>query len=231
MNLWIFAVAALLVLMLGCTGTAGQQQPPAQNPPAIGARTGASVENTTAQAPPQKQYTCAITLNPSTINAGSSTEVGFAVQSEQSVEFTYNCGSEIRSISTGGLTSGSRLCQFGTPGNVDIWIKADGVVCAQKTLVVRQPQVAKACYIDPSSVKRDLAGYVYDARVQFTGFSPQDVLIWTCDHTTVRHTLGGDGALGMPLYSDIYCDFAGRPINDSIAVSIGDVSCGSISTR
>jgi len=115
---------------------------------------------------------------------------------------------------------------------VDVWIKADGAVCAQKTLVVQQAQTAKTCYIDQSSVKRDLVNYVYEARVQFSGFSPQDELVWICDRTTTRLTLGGGGSpIGMPLYSDISCDFASRPVNDNIGVSIGDVSCGSISTR
>ena len=232
----LMAAVTLSVLLLGCTGIAqqpaGQQQQPAQNPPAINARTGANVENTTVQPAQPKQHTCSLTLNPSTISPGSSTEIGFAVQSDQKVEFTYNCGNEIREISTGGLTSGFRLCQFDTPGNVDVWIKADGVVCAQKTLVVQQPQTAKTCYIDQSSVKRDLVNYVYEARVQFTGFAPQDELVWVCDHTTTTHPLGGGGAaMGMPLYSDIYCDFAARPVNNNIDVSIGNVSCGSISTR
>ena len=240
-KLLLIACAIMSVMLLGCTGAPGQpaaqqpgaqQQSPAQNPPAINARTGANVENTTAAQPvQQKQYTCALTLSPSTIDAGSSTEVGFAVQSGQSVAFTYNCGDEVRAISTGGLTSGSRLCQFNTPGSVDVWIKADGVVCAQKTLVVQQPATAKTCSIDQSSVTRDLTNYIYDARVQFTGFSPTDELVWVCDRTTTRHTLGGNGALGMPLYSDIYCDFASQPVSGAITVSIGNVSCGSISTR
>lgn len=232
------AAMVATILLLGCTGTpqapSAQQQQPAQNPPAINARTGANAENgnTAAQPPLQSQHTCALTLNPSTIQPGSSTEIGFAVQSEQKVAFTYNCGNEIRGISTGGLTRGSRLCQFDTPGNIEVWIKADGAVCALQTLVVQQPQAAKACHIDQSSVKRDLANYVYEARVQFSGFSPQDELVWVCDRTTTRHTLGGGGTpAGMPLYSDIYCDFSGRPINDNIGVSIGGVSCGSISTR
>lgn len=236
MNARVLMTAAVIVsiMLLGCAGI--QQQPaaqgqPAQNPPAIKERTGANVENTPAQPQHQKQYTCSLTLTPPTINAGDSVDIGFAVQSEESVAFTYNCGDEIRGISTGGLTSGSRLCQFNAPGSVEVWIKADGVVCAQKTLVVQQAQTAKTCYIDQSSVKRDLANYYYEARVQFTGFSPQDELVWVCDYTTARQRLGGGGVVGMPLYSDIYCDFNGQPKKDAIEVSIGNVPCGSISTR
>lgn len=242
-KLLLMASAIVFILLLGCTGT--QQQPPtqqpAQNPPAINARTGANVVNGSASPQPpastsppqQKQYTCSLTLTPSTITPGSSTEVNFAVQSQQRVNFTYNCGDEIREISSGGLTSGFRLCQFNTPGNVDVWIKADGVVCAQQTLTVSQPQTAKTCYIDQSSVKRDLTNYYYSARVQFTGFSPTDQLVWTCDRTTATHTLGGGigGPVGMPLYTDIYCDFTAQPVNDAISVSIAGISCGSISTR
>jgi hypothetical protein len=231
----LVASVFISILLLGCTGAqqqpAGQQQQPAQNPTAINARTGANVENASAPPAQPKQQTCALTLSPSSINAGSSTEIGFAVQSAQSVVFTYNCGNEIREISTGGLTSGSRLCQFDAPGEVNVWIKADGAICAQKTLVVQEPRIAKTCHIDQSSVKRDLTNYYYEARVQFAGFSPQDVLVWACDRTTARHTLGGGGATGMPLYSDIYCDFPGKPTSSTIDVSIGDVSCGSISTR
>ena len=225
------------VMLLGCTGIpqqpAAQQQLPAQNPPAINARTGANVENASAQPQQQKQYACSLTLTPPTISPGSSTDIGFTVQSNENVKFTYNCGNETRGISTGGLITGSRLCQFDTLGNVDVWIKADGVVCAQKTLAVQQPQTAKTCYINPSSVKRDLTNYYYSMRVQFSGFSPQDKLVWVCDYTTTTQALGGSlsGAVGMPLYSDIYCDFHSRPENSAIEVSIGNVSCGSISTR
>ena len=231
------------ILLLGCTGVPQQpaaqqqqqpaaQQQPVQNPPAINARTGTNVENASAQPQQQTQYSCSLTLTPPAIYAGSSTEIGFAVQSNENVEFTYNCGNETRGISTGGLTTGSRLCQFDAPGTVDVWIKADGVICAQKELTVQQqPQAAKTCYIDPSSVKRDLANYYYEARVQFAGFTPQDKLAWVCDYTTTTQTLGGGSAIGMPLYSDIYCDFSGRPVKDTIDVSIGNVSCGSISTR
>jgi len=243
MNTKILLAASAIVsilLMAGCIAIPIQsseqqqsavQQQPEQNEPAINARTGTNVENAAVWPQQQKQYTCALTLNPSIITPGSSTEIGFAVQSEQKMEFTYNCGNEIREISTGGMTSGFRLCQFDTPGNVDVWIKADGVVCAQKTLLVQEDPAAKTCYIDQSSVKQDLANYNYEARVHFTGFSPQDELVWICDRTTARHPLGGSGAAGMPLYSDIYCDFAGRPENSNIDVSIGSTSCGSISTR
>lgn len=252
MNTKFLLTAALVmsILLLGCAALpqqpAAQQQQvsakqmPAQNPPAIAGRTGANVENPPVQPQPppqqQKQYTCALTLAPPTINAGSSTEVGFSVQTKDNVVFTYNCGNEIREISTGGLTTGFRLCQFDTPGSADVWIKADGVVCAQKTLTVLQPlaqQTAKTCYIDPSSVKRDLAAYYYEARVQFSGFSPQDKMVWICDRMTATKALGGEigGPVGMPLYSDIYCDFGARPAKDAIEVSIGNVSCGSIPTR
>lgn len=235
-------IVSASILLLGCTSLqqqpSAQQQPlpavqPAQNPPAINARTGANAENAAVQPQPQKQSTCSLTLSPSTIEAGSSTNIGFAVQSKESVVFTYNCGDEIREISTGGLTGGSRLCQFNAPGNISVWIKADGAICAQKTLVVQAPQTAKTCYIDQASVKRDLANYYYAATVQFTGFAPQDKLVWICGHTTTTHTLGGEigGPVGMPLYSDIYCDFNGKPIQDEIEVSIGNFSCGSISTR
>lgn len=239
MGMKFMLIAALVVpiLLLGCTISPPQpaaQQQLAQNPPAIGERTGAGVENAAAQPQPQAGRTCALTLNPSTIYAGSSTEVGFAVQSGQKVVFTYNCGKEILEISSGGLTTGYRLCQFDPPGSVDVWIKADGTVCAQKTLLVQQPvarQAAKACSIDQSSVKRDLASYYYEARVQFSGFAPEDEIVWVCDYTTTRQKLGGGGAMGMPLYSEIYCDFAGRPKNSTIEVSVGGVSCGGISTR
>lgn len=230
-KLLLIASVIISFMLLGCTSASQQQPPPSQNTAAIDARTGANTVNATPLPPQQKQYTCALTLNPSTINAGSSTEVGFSVQSAQNVAFTYSCGNETRDISTGGLTSGSRLCQFGAPGSVEVWIKADGAICAQETLTVVQPQSAKTCYINQSSVSRDLAGHHYAARVQFTGFSPQDKLVWICDRTTATHTLGGDGTYGMPLYSDIYCDFPGVPQMDSIDVSIGNVSCGSISTR
>lgn len=236
-KLFLVAVAVVIVsiLLLGCISAPQQPAQPAQNPPSINARTGANVEPPTIlpqeQTPAQKKYTCSLTLNPATIDAGSSTQIGFAVHSDANPSFTYNCGDEIREISTGGLTTGFRLCQFNSPGNVEVWIKADGTTCAQQTLTVQQAQIAKTCSIDQSSVQRDLTNYYYDAMVQFSGFSPQDELMWICDYTTATKKLGGGGAAGMPLYTNIYCDFTGQPVSGTIEVSIGNVSCGSISTR
>jgi hypothetical protein len=238
--------AVLFILLLGCTGT--QQQPPTQQQsgvaaqeqannastgqtsPEINARTGANVENLTSPPQQQEQATCSLNLTPSTISPGGFTDIGYSVQSnDNNVVFTYNCGNQTLAISSGGLTNGFKLCQFDTPGNVDIWIKANGVVCAQQTLSVSQPTSNETCYIDPNSVTRDLVNHDYSAAVHFSGFPPQDVLTWTCDQTTATHVLGGS-ASGMPLYTNIYCDFTGQPTSGAIEVSIGNVSCGSIST-
>jgi hypothetical protein len=180
--------------------------------------------------------TCTITLNPPAIYAGGSTEVRYSVYTAENTVFTFNCGNQIKEISTGGLISGAQMCQFNSPGDQIVRIKDGGRTCAQATLSVMErgaaaPEQQKICQIDESSVKRDFAAYHYEARVDFSGFSPNDELKWVCDYTVTRKKLGSDPVMGMPLYYDIYCDFSKTPYKDSIDVSIGNVSCGSISTR
>lgn len=216
------------------------KQPPApgnvQSPPAVNERTGAAVSPNETLKPSESldktQTTCALTLNPDTIFAGDSTEIGFSVSTKGDAAFTYSCGGETMGISTGGLTNGVRLCQFKEAGEQIVWIKADGEVCAQKILAVKPRSLApRNCRIDESSIVRNLQDYTYQATVYFDGFEPNDSLTWTCDFTTAKKTIGGDPVLGMPKYSIISCDYTAQPRKDTIAVSVAGVPCGTISTR
>ncbi|HIH18699.1 TPA: hypothetical protein HA225_01855 [Candidatus Micrarchaeota archaeon] len=246
----IFVLGLISLLAFGCAaaqGLGGNSQGPSvygqPAPPGSPNATTAQVERTGTGANPgvgaqpgetseKSQSSCSLALSPQSIYAGDSTEVGFSVYSSQNSIFTFNCGEEIREISTGGLISGSRMCQFNSPGEQTVWIKEGERVCAEAKLVVKDKQLApKNCYINESTVKRDLGNYYYETRVHFSGFSPDDELKWVCDYTVTRKKLGGDSVMGMPLYSDIYCDFSKSPYKDSIIVSIGEITCGSISTR
>lgn len=253
------AAAVLSLLLLGCAGQ--QQAPPSQpnNTPSGGAEPqappAAPANNTTAAengtnisaappeppalnetpAQPQGRYTCSLTLEPSSIQQGQTTKIGYSVWSEANVKFTYNCGNETAGIATGGLTAGSKLCEFDTPGNIAVRIKADGAVCAEKNLTVlkrAEGTAPKLCWIEEQSIQRRLApDYYYAATVRYEGFSENDTMTWICDYTTARSVLGGGPFGGMSAQKEIYCDFSQTPGKDYIDVEINGTSCGSMSTR
>ena len=259
----IMAAAVLSLLLLGCTGqqasssqpnsapSPNPQAPPSQHPkdvtPALNktnatAAPPAQQPNNTPQAPasnntpaqPKKSYTCSLTLDPSTIQRGGTTEIGYSVYAESNVKFTYNCGNETLGISTGGLTAGSRLCEFYTPGEGTVWIKADGVVCAEKNLTVLQEgqsQAAKKCWIDETTLDRGSQSYHYAVTVYYEGFSETDAMAWICDNTTATSVLGPGPFGGMSTMKRISCDYPQRPEKDYMEVSIGKTPCGRLSTR
>ena len=233
MKVILIVLLAAALVIAGCASQQGSQN--AALPTAVQERTGAEVQpqqavQQTGGTQQNAKINCVLTLTPGTINAGDATDIGFSVYSDGNTKFTYNCGDEVREISAGGLITGSRLCNFMQAGEQTVWIKAEGVLCAQKTLTVKASGTAKSCYIDPSSVEKDLQAYSYTATVHFDGFAPGDKLIWVCDRTTATRVLVGTTA-GMPRQEIISCDYNGRPTKDSITVSIAGTSCGEISTR
>lgn len=182
--------------------------------------------------PPSGQISCTLKLDPQEIAPGGYALVSYDTYSEREVRFTYNCGEQVTAISNGGLVSGAKLCQFNKSGRQQVWIKAGGIICAQANLTVGQvPDSFMNCYVNQSSMRRNLEDYYYSARVQFSGFSAGAVLEWRCGSTTANKTLNEALGAGMPLYEEIYCDFPERPGSDAIPVSISGFSCGAIPTR
>ena len=242
MRLVMFRILAVTLLLLGCTYPQPPAQPPAgaQNPQGettppqqnelTGTGTQPQEEQPVVELPQKKQYTCSLELNPSAIYAGESTDITFAVSTKDEVRFTYNCGDEVREISTGGLTSGSRLCQFKTAGEQQVWTKADGAVCAQKTLPVLSREFKPKNW-SVNLTKKDLQGYYYEMQVDFDGFLPGDNITWKCGYTIAKKAITGDPTFGMPRQEIISCDFSSRPPYDTIPVSVDGAECGEISTR
>lgn len=237
MKAQLLAIFAAFILVFGC---ASQEQPPLPPQPSPQPDTGTGVlqpggpkpSNNTTAAPSGSQTTCSLTLSPSTIRAGESADVGFSVFADDDTQFTFNCGDEIRSIATGGLTSGSRLCQFNEAGEQQVWIKADGIICAQKALrVLPVSSGPKNCYINESTIKKDFGSHYYEFTVHFTGFEPQDEIVWVCDYTTAKKQIGEAFGFGMPKKETLSCDYSESPRKDFIDVSIGGTGCGRVSTR
>ena len=235
MKLVILAIVVCSLLLLGCTGTPAPSQPSAngQQPPAGSNQQAANTAGqaqggNTVQPAPAQDYTCALTLTPGTITAGGASDIGYSVSAQSDHTFTFNCGDEIREISTGGLTTGTRLCTFNTAGSIAVWIKADGNVCAQKTLVVLPREQGESCNVTLTS--RDDSSHTYKFRVNFKGFAPTDSILWICDYTGTTKVIGGSEN-GQWLYQDLYCDYVSTPVMDTINVSIAGVDCGTISTR
>jgi hypothetical protein len=235
-----FAIYAL-ILLFGCAATMPEAPPVKQYGHADTNASTATVERTGTVAQPQEAvpqeqpkpgYTCAITLSPETIYAGDATEIIYNVYSPKTTLFTFNCGDEIRTISSGGLVTGSRLCNFMSPGSIAVWIKADGKTCIEKTLTVKEREtIAKHCSIDEKTIERRLSDHYYSATVFFYGFNETDSVEWRCGGIRANTTVGF-GAFGGPAPSKyMYMDFAQKPPCDAIAVTVGGIPCGSINVN
>ena len=240
MKTWILAVlAAMMLVLAGCAsqqqGAVGQQASGGANNVGTGQQAqktvGTVVKTSTGKVAPEPEVTCAIVLSPQKIYARESTDISYKVYSSGNTKFTYNCGDEIRSISSGGLITGSRICQFNSPGNQAVWIKADGELCAVKNLEVVETSLApRRCWINESSIIVRPADFYYSATVYYEGFAENDTLTWVCDRTTATTKLGSGAFGGTGKMRDIYCDYSAKPEKD-IKVTIGEISCGSISTQ
>ena len=182
--------------------------------------------------PNMSEITCSIAFADGPIQVRESKDVHFSTYSgDASVNFTYECGSLSGKISDGGLVKMSLLCQFNQPGMNTIWLFADGKPCAQKTIDVLPNQGKGTCFIDSSSIRKDLQAYHYEMLVRMEGFSPDDKLTWICDYTTATRTLGGDEIVGMPSSEMIFCDYPQMPRKDHIEIYVGGKFCGNVSTR
>jgi hypothetical protein len=243
----------LLILLFGCVIAQEQSpsQPPAQSPSATppsqwdGAPGPSSANQSDNSPSPQTPlqplptpgkpvYTCSLSLDSQTINAGGSTTINWDVYSPENTVFTYNCGNETRSIATGGMSSGFRICEFDAPGETIVWIKADGVICAQQTLTVEgsAPSATKACSIDKSSIEQRLDDYYYSANVEYSGFAPDDLVVWSCASSYSAQTrVGGDDKLGPTTSKHIFYDFKEKPPCAYIKVTVGGMDCGGIPTN
>lgn len=159
--LLLAAIACAFLLLFGCIAapaqpgnqTGAQQnqsvggeawkapapQDKASQSQAVAERTGAAVDSrNTSQQQGALKIACSLLLLPERIYAGETVEVAYNTYSSGGARFTFNCGGKETGISSGGLASGSRLCQFNQTGEIAVWIKADGTVCAQKALYVLQ---------------------------------------------------------------------------------------------
>ena len=183
-----------------------------------------------AQTEPKKQYTCSLTLTPATISAGQSTDVGFSVSTKDNVVFTYDCGSEKREISTGGLTSGERLCDYAQPGTYIVSVFADGAPCASQTLTVQpkpEGQAGKSCSANLTTA--DVGSHYYELTAYFDGYSPSDNITWVCDdYHTFASGIETAGNLGISRQKTLTCHYTDAPMHNYIDVYVGGDLCSRV---
>ncbi|MCX6773004.1 MAG: hypothetical protein NTV88_04510 [Candidatus Micrarchaeota archaeon] len=181
------------------------------------------------QTEPKKQYTCSLTLTPSTIEAGHSTDVGFSVATKDNVIFTYDCGSEKREIATGGLTGGERLCDYAQPGTYTVSIYADGVPCASQMLTVQTvpgTTAGKSC--SANLTKSDIGTHYYEITAYFDGFPSTDSIKWICDYTTTESGIETAGNLGTSRQKTLTCQYTDKPAHNYIDVYVGGILCNRV---
>ena len=186
---------------------------------------GPQVQNVTRK----KLYTCSLTLTPETIYAGGATDVGYSVATQDNVDFTFDCGSEVREISTGGLTSGERLCTYPNAGILNVNLYADGAICAQKTLtVLPKPSVQGNRNCSVSLINADVGNHYYELTAYFDGFSPSDNITWKCDYLTAVSGIETAGNLGISRQKTLTCHYTAVPMKNYIEVYVGGMLCGNV---
>ena len=177
----------------------------------------------------KKLFTCSLALEPATISAGQSVDVNYAVSTQDTVNFTYDCGSGVQQISSGGLISGDRLCQYTQPGIYTLSIYADGTPCAQKILsVLPAPRQYGNENCTANLTSGDIYSHNYDVMVYFDGFQPTDNVTIVCDTTSFTKGIANSGVIGMARQMQLNCHYQQRPINDFIDVYVGGMLCGNV---
>lgn len=181
--------------------------------------------------------TCSIELLPDRIYAGQEATVRLYAYSANNERISYLCGDEERTQGYGGLFQDERICHFDTPGQVNVWLALDGVICATAPLQVL-PADGSPSAEPPSCTVLEGTRFVgmkeglrtYEARVQFSNFPANANLSWDCQGRKFTRTLSsvtGQPPLSGALVVSCQYTFDPGPMR-SLPVTIDNDYCGSL---
>jgi len=176
-------------------------------------------------ASPSKQ-SCTVLLSPSRISAGQTSAVTVkAYAPQEKSNLSYLCGDHEVSESAGGMVDTGKICQFNTPGTIEVYAKLNGEACASSTLTVFS--TLKDCSVHDSAFAFDRGQYVYSARVSARGYSGTDELRYSCydvPHAIKANTIPNT----TDFVTTIECRSASGPLYKNVPVTMGGDGCGEL---
>ena len=173
---------------------------------------------------PSGKQSCTVLLSSSRISVGQTASVTVkAYVPQEKSTLSYLCGDREVNESAGGMVDTGKICQFNTPGTIEVYAKINGVVCASSTLTVFS--TAKGCSVSGSAFRMDRGQYVYSANVSARGYSGTDYLRYSCydiPHAIKANTIQGP----TDFVTSIECRSASGPLSKNVAVTMGNDDCG-----
>lgn len=82
------------------------------------------------------KQSCSISISSTAINSGQSVTVNAKAYVPQKSVVSYKCGETDITFNGDGFIDRAKVCTFTTTGNIEVYVKIDGVVCASKYLSV-----------------------------------------------------------------------------------------------
>lgn len=169
---------------------------------------------------------CTVSLAPSRIVAGQTSVVTVWTSSgDRKITVDYNCGSKVESEPRSGMVSNSKICQFDTPGTIEVYANVDGELCANKLLEVFS--TPRDCSVYGSKLEMVAGEYSYTAKVAGRGYSGGDSLTYKCYDVTYSRALRDAVPNPPDFVASIEC--RGKvPMTEPVKFKVGDTSCGSM---
>jgi len=172
---------------------------------------------------PGKQ-SCTVLLSPSRIVVGQTSTVTVkAYAPQEKSNLSYLCGDREVSERAGGMVDTGKICQFNSPGTIEVYAKLNGEVCAISLLTVFSSP--KDCSVYGSAFAMDKDQYVYSAKVSARGYSGTDELRYSCygiPHAIKASTIPNT----TDFVTTIECRSATGPLSKNVAVAMGNDACG-----
>ena len=173
---------------------------------------------------PSGKQSCTVLLSPSRITAGQTSTVTVkAYAPQEKSTLSYFCGDREVSEKVGGMVDTGKICQFNSPGTIDVYAKLNGEVCASSLLTVFSNP--KDCSVYGSTFAMDNGQYVYTAQVSARGYSGTDELRYSCygvpfaiKASTIPNT--------TDFVATIECRSATGPLSKNVPVAMGNDACG-----
>ena len=168
---------------------------------------------------------CTLLIAPSRITAGQTSTITIWTSSgDREVNLTFNCGSETKSQKRSGLVTDGAICQFDTPGTIEVDAKIDGELCASRLLEVFAK--SRDCSVYGSTFARKGNDYSYSATVAGRGYNTEDEMKYTC-YDTPNTIAVGQLENSTDFVTTIECRGT-VPLAQPIPIRIRGDACGEI---
>lgn len=175
----------------------------------------------------KEKASCSLSLSHKRITKGETTAINVqSTSGSQEINLTFNCGDKEISQKRTGLVTDGAICQFNTPGTVEIFAKINGNLCDSEILQVFEK--AKECSVSEKFTLKKLAkdNFLYTAKVSARGYSSNDLLTYSCFGVFYSKPVWQ-----IPSSTDFVIDIeckGSTPLSGPVKVKVGGDSCGEV---